>query len=394
VSPRGKRQSRHRKRSAGELDELAIAVASLHHEQGIEHKAVAAELQKEGKDVRDERDVRALLARARERSLVSINVVPRAAPPRIDVEVSEALAAATGARRALAVVTDLASDERRRSDNDGKRARRLRESNELHSILGAAAASYIWGNLREGDRVAVGGGRGSAHTIAALGRIVPASYAADHGVLSLSGTRMSSRRASGVDIPGAEADYSASNLAALLIKGNLDGNNVKLCRLPGFIGDRHRDSMVNRFASHLRRVPSKPLDADVAVFGGGVIDDAHELMLVPDPQNDEIKDELAKIRGLVEDDCPAPVVNFCDVFYAGPDIPARRRKQIARVVDGLNRKVVTVTPEKLQPVHEKILVAGGRQKLPALRLLARDDWEGIKPTTLVTDNATARHLLA
>ena len=390
----GDRRSRNRKRTYRELDELAIAAATLHHERGLSHTGVAEELIRGGKDVRGDRDVRVLLQRAEDRSLVRIHVVPQASEPEVDKALGEQLATLLGVRKALAVVTDLAADESYASTDSDRRARSLRESNELHSLLGAAAADFLWGILRETDRIAVGGGRGPAHTVAALGRDVPDGYVGKHEVLSLSGTRMSRKRASGVESPGAEADHIALNLATLIISGDLHGNNVMLCRLPGFMEGGDREKLMKRFSPHLQHATSKPLEADIALFGAGVVDLGHELVMAPDPQNDEIKAELTDLQGLIEKGCPAPVVNFCDIFYPAPDLPKRHVAVVNRIVEGLNRRVVTVEPHKLNEVPEKILVAGGKQKLPLFRLLADPAFDDLRLTTLITDTSTARALVA
>lgn len=392
---RGDKRSRAPKRGPAEMDELAIAVATLHYERNLGHDLVAAELRSEGRDVRDPRDVRKLLARAHERALVSVSVMPRAVPPPRDETLGRRLARAIGVRNAVVVVTDLGADESHRSTDPDRRAQARRESNELHSLLGAAAAEHLWERLRSEDRIAVGGGRGPAHTVAALGRLRAErdpAYADQHVVLSLGGVRLTSAHSPGVEMPA--ADYNASCLANIIVEGEVDAQNVRLCRLPSFLDEDHRDTLMKRIAPHLRGSPSRPLEADVAVFGGGVIDHAHELMVLGDPQYEEIKDELVQLRKLIDGGCEAPVINFCDVFYPGPSVPEKKQKLVERIVAGLNSKAVTIAPEKLEPVHEKILVAGGHQKLPMLSVLTAADWQGLRPTTLVTDQATARGLLA
>jgi DNA-binding transcriptional regulator LsrR (DeoR family) len=389
----GRQGQRERKRAQSELDELAIAVATLHHERGLDHEETAAQLRKSGKDVRGRRDVKDLLHRAKARDLVSINVVPRASSPELDRELGERLARKLGIRQVIAVETNLASDQALESEDVAERQRSLRESNELHSLLGAAAADHLWGNLRTRDRIAVGGGRGPAHTVAALGRVVPEDYGEAHKVLSLSGTRLSPKRASGVPVPGAEADHSALNLADVIVESKRIGNNVKLMRLPGFIGDSSRDDLIKRFGPHLQSFSDKPIEAEIAIFGAGVIDRGHELLLAEDPQNNEIKGELKQLRQLIDSGCGAPLVDVCDIFYAGPSIPKKFKQRVERIVRSLNAKVVTVNAEKLDLIEEKLVVAGGHQKLPFFQLLADRQWRGVRPTTLVIDTSTARRIL-
>lgn len=393
MAGQGKKRQRKRKRTPRELDELAIATATLHFERGWDHEKVASELRQGGKDVRSSRDVRNLLERAKERSLIEIHVVPRASEPEVDKALGEALAAKVNARTAIAVRTDLASDRSFASKDPSRRLRSLRESNELHSLLGAAAADHLWARMREDDRIAVGGGRGPAHTVAALGRDVPEGYEGRHEILSLSGARMSRKRASGVASPGAEADHSALNLASLIIDGELHGDNVMLCRLPGFMDAGDRDKLMARFAPHLQPTTKKPLEVQIALIGAGVVDLGHELLMAPDPQDDEIRDELRALRRMIENGCLGPIVNFCDNFYPAPGLSKAQRNTATRIADGLNSRVVTVAPKKLNGVSEKILVAGGRQKLPLFELLADEAWNELTITTLVTDTATARTLL-
>lgn len=60
-----------------------------------------------------------------------------------------------------------------------------------------------------------------------------------------------------------------------------------------------------------------------------------------------------------------------------------------RVVDHpVNARVIGMPPERLARVRNKVLVSGGREKLDILRAALRS----LRPQTLVTDEATARHL--
>ena len=188
-------------------------------------------------------------------------------------------------------------------------------------------------------------------------------------------------------------------------------------------GPTERDAVRAKYAPHLADTPrtetgpnlKPPLAADsnipggharlgaggrlhVALFGFGVLGESHHLLrfeqLVTPVVRPQIQDlmELCKEHNALR----TSIIDVCDSFglLPVPNLPEDCRKRAQDIVDTLNRKMLVVTPTVLDRAREKILVGGGAAKLPALEgILRHPEVVGIHPTTIVTDEASARAVL-
>lgn len=342
---------------------------------------------------RDVGDVRRLLRRAIDKGLVEFKVRAPPVVTAIDKELSTEVADKARCRRAIVVAVDPVADEGYRSPDPETRERSLRGGDDLNEALGWHAAKHLLSRLESNDYVAVGGGRAVALTIKGIEAHEP--VLGDHHVISLSGGRIRQPWAGQVGAFALGADDNASRLAMrILPRAKWTAEKIHLCGLPGFIDDHHTD-LIDAFAPHLvaeDAITAPDQTYGHAIFGAGVLDASHYLMRAKDPQTDVIREELTALTTILSAECPAPVVDFCDFFMVGPRIPKKARKIAEEIVSGLNAKVVTAAPDKLNNVRERILVAGGPHKHDVLELLASVDC-AIRPTMLVTDRTTAKELL-
>jgi len=121
------------KRSQDILDDLAIKVAKMHYEEALEPSEIARQLKKEG--IRDARDARVLIQRARDRKLASVKVEPTLTSPR-DFGLEEELRVLTEIRCLVAKTKLAITSENLDSDDPDERQRAQQDNGDLHRQLG------------------------------------------------------------------------------------------------------------------------------------------------------------------------------------------------------------------------------------------------------------------
>ena len=190
-----------------------------------------------------------------------------------------------------------------------------------------------------------------------------------------------------------DADHNAEGLARHLRAGPDDWGHVTAVHLPIFVPSE-RDAVLGIVAPHLLDPPPSgpPLDLDIALYGCGVLSPGHHAVAFRSRATDAVQDELDVLARQVWPDIPAAVIDVCEHYLVGDDVPAALRPVVEGVVARLNERVVAVAPAILARARERILVAGGRYKFPAV-LATLTVVPAMRPTTLVTDEATARRLL-
>jgi DNA-binding transcriptional regulator LsrR (DeoR family) len=369
------------RRRPDELDRIAIEAVRLQREEKLSTADIECELRRQGERVNGLRDIRFLLDRAKKRGLVTIQVTPSAAAPDLDESLGRELAKRMRIRQAL--VVDCGRDEL--SDDVVTHAPAVRGSGILHEALGVAAANRLAQVLRDGDSVAVGAGRGVSATIRALSESELGLAVEGLSVASLGGGMLRTPFAPRNAIDLVDADYNAAQMAIAL---RIPVSRVTLCYLPAFAPADRCDELVDLVAPHLRN-----LNANVLLYGGGVVDEAHYLLRMEDPQTQVIRSQAEQLRKVVERH-RAAVIDFCDEFFVAPDVPPDLVAEVSDIVRTLRAAAIRIAPVELARPAERILVAGGRRKIQALALLTDPGWEGPRPSTLVTDCPTARTLLA
>ncbi|MBI4201829.1 MAG: hypothetical protein HY532_01770 [Chloroflexi bacterium] len=388
-------ESLRQRRSPDELDRLAFQAIRLALTEGLAAKEVLARMNHPERVVRDEREVQWLISRARQRDLADIKVEPRgghqssAAP--LDTELGARLSALTGVRDVLAVKTALARDQGYLLDpNAPQRRAAFSESDQLHRLLGQAAAHYLWNRLRQGDRIALGGGRAIGFMVDALDRLAQADPKTFGNIMveSLVGSMIIwpwSERQANLD-----SDAVAVRLAGVL---GVPQQNVSLVHLP--IALESGREVIAAVAPHISDAPWE-VPPDLAFFGVGVLNSGHNLLQDTGPQSHAIRGEIEELRVKVLPKAPNVIAEICNrYFWIGDDtVPPDLRRAVERILRGLNAKTIAIPLEKLDRAKEKVLVAGGAQKYPGLlRVIQRNSSLGLQLTGLITDEATCRRLL-
>jgi DNA-binding transcriptional regulator LsrR (DeoR family) len=372
------------KRSPAELDNLAREAAKLLYEKGLSPGQVCKRL-----GLRDTRDVRMLIKRARDRRLVVVRVEPVDAIPTVDRPLGDELASVTGIATTLVVKTTfpLGSDQEQSTDSQ---AAQFVKDDDLHSQIAKRAAWHLWRCLRDRDVIGVGSGRGVGFTIQALKNICSTQNRriSDVEIFSLCGGRLFRPMWRMERSP--DADHSAMELGTLL---QVTNNCINLVQLP-LVLDQAREIMA-RVAPYLLEDTPEPPSLDIAIFGLGVLS-KQDHYLLSHPTTQPIQQELAHLKEHVLPLCPSAVVDVCSRFWVWSGaLPLELERKAKEIVETLNGKMVAIAPTKLNRAREKILVAGGSQKYEGLLAFLREgeDQIGVRVTTLVTDEETARKLV-
>ena len=370
------------KRSNEERDSIGVLAAKLYYEEGRSLEEVQERLSERGFDVRSARDVGLAIRRAIDNQLckVRVDVFAEASPL---ADLSDELARAAGLRRALVAATSDAGRDAGIDDGD------------LHRRLGDLAARFLWdSSLRPGDRIGVGPGRGVGCTIHELSPLVPErlSYGG-YRIYALTGGTTGSPSPDWADI--LDADHNAEGMARHLRAGPDDWANVTPVHLPIFVPSG-RDSVLSIVAPHLLDPPpdgaGPALELDVALYGCGVLSHGHHLVTFRSRSTESVREQLDRLGREVWPQAPSAVIDICEHYLVGEDVPPSLRGLVEDVVAELNERVVAVAPSILGRARERVLVAGGRYKFPAV-VAALTKVPEMRPTTLVTDEWTARRLL-
>ena len=433
-----------KKRSLADLDRLARNVAKLFYEQQLTYGQIGETLARAGHDVRGERDVRLLLNRARDahRQLVMVRAeeLSATAPP-VDEELSRRLA--DQFHIPVAIVARTGNLGSKTTGDDAHQ-----DNDDLHRQLGAVAARHLLAVLRDRDHVGVGAGRGTAFTIDALRPLVEGRRPQGLRIVSLIGAANVVQTWGGFP-ENLEADNNAGKLAAILgldpaavvpvgMRGVLEdtlmawtlaelgehfkgrthptvgdvvdelGGDGDAITVSDFLAKLEQlvpanparrtfgDVVREKYAPHLSDESGERLQ--VALFGFGVLGQAHHLLRFENLVTPAIKSEKDDLQRLWEahEALKTAIIDVCNSFglLPVPGVPDDVLEQAQEIVRTLNRKMLVVTPAVLNDAREKILVGGGAAKRPALEAILRHpEIVGIRPTTVVTDEQSAKAVL-
>ncbi|GEM_PF-2066318 len=386
--------SLRQRRSPEELDRLAFQAIQLALTEGLAAKEVLARMNHPRKVVRDEREVQWLMSRARQRDLADIKVERKGSQqsaPLVDLDLGARLAAVSGVRDIIAVKTALAKEEDYLLDPSALQRRvAFAESDQLHRVLGRTAARYFWDRLRQGDKIALGGGRAIGFMVDALDGIAqeePKGFG-DILIESLVGSMIIwpwAERQANLD-----SDAVAVRLAEVL---GVPQKHVSLVHLP--IALESGREVIRAIAPQIADVTYEFVP-DLAFFGLGVLNSGHSLLQDTGPQSHAIREELEELRTRILPEAPTVIAEICNrYFWIGDgNTQTEVRETVERILQGLNNKTIAIPLDKLNKAKEKVLVAGGAQKYAGLlRLLQRDNGLGLQLTGLITDEVSCRRLL-
>ena len=312
----------------------------------------------------------------------------------IDERLSEALSGRTHIWRAQVVVIegvgDAFSEDYLKPDGSAEANRAFEAHDRLHQALGQAASSYFASRLKRGMTIGVSSGRGVGFLVMGLAELAQERPSLLRGYQSIRIESMCGGARVGAwavpTVRALDADENVFQLSAIL---GVPRSGVTYMR--GWIsGERQRDA--GREVS-----PGPPLD--MALVGLEVLNTRHQFFLHHDqnvqlgaiaPYIETLKELQSQDRALLDS-----VAGIAHHFFA-----TGQRKYPGRLleaVDGINREVLVVPPERIRTAEEVIMVAGGAQKLNALVDLLDGGCPGapvdLENLSLVTDAWTAERVL-
>src|SRR6266545_3063874 len=373
---KGASPDRSSKRSVDELNDLAVDAARLVYEQGLSAVEAADRLKQARRPVRGARDVRLLTQRARNPRNPLIRVRVERLTGEADqnlIELGIRLAKATGLREALIDRADDApADGSPPSGDASTREDAYAESDRLHYRLAALAARYVWGRLREGDCIGIGGGRAPTYVTEWLEKEwgtgdVERKFDADDLLDRLGNSLAKDFKAWPVEF-------------ALASHPQREAPDIIAARAPQLIGDLWEGP----------RVP------DIAVFGVGVVSTGYPPLESQSTYTKGIETILEELKRRIDDAPTGPMLgDVCNHFWVLGERTEAGFRALDAIAQRLNNICISIPPSKLDKAADKILVAGGEQKYPAVRMLLSGPGNTVvRPTVLATDEKTALRLLA
>lgn len=310
----------------------------------------------------------------------------------IDERLSEALSDRTRIWRAhVAVVEgvgDAFSDDYLTPDDSAEANRAFEAHDRLHQALGQAASTYFATRLRRGMTIGVSSGRGVGFLVMGLAELAQDRPSLLRGYRSIQIESLCGGARVGAwavpTVRALDADENVFQLSSIL---GVPRSGVTYMR--GWISGERRQDVHSSDGQTL----------DMALVGLEVLNTRHQFFLHHD-QNVQLGAIAPYIETLKELQVEDPtlldsVAGTAHHFFATGEREYPDR--LLEAVDGINREVLVVPPERVLAAEEVIMVAGGAQKLNALV----DLLDGRCPSapvdldnlTLVTDAWTAERAL-
>ncbi|MCY4527667.1 MAG: hypothetical protein OXD46_01380 [Chloroflexi bacterium] len=312
----------------------------------------------------------------------------------MDERLSEALSGRTSIWRAhVAVVEgvgDAYSDDYLIPDGSPEANRAFEAHDRLHQALGQAASTYFATRLRRGITIGVSSGRGVGFLVMGLAELAQERPSFLRGYQSIrieslcGGARVGAWAVP--TVRALDADENVFQLSSIL---GVPRSNITFMR--GWISGERRPDINND-------LPHKP-PLDLALAGLEVLNTRHQFFLHHD-QNVQLGAIAQYIETLKELQAGDPtlldsVAGIAHQFFVtgAREYPER----LSEAVDGINREVLVVPPERVRKAEEVIMVTGGAQKLNALVDLLDGRCPGapvdLDNLTLITDAWTAERAL-
>ncbi|MCQ4211734.1 sugar-binding transcriptional regulator [Streptomyces longispororuber] len=307
---------------------LLVKVARMYHERGVRQPEIAAHLNM------SQPRVSRLLKEAVDRGVVRTVVV---SPDGVHAELEDALAERYGLRDAVVVEVEGAGSD-------------------VIPALAAATATYLDATLKGGDVIGVSSWSATLLEAVKVMRAKTPSVAGE--VVQLVG---------GSGSP--EVQLHATRLAVRLAE--LTGARPVFAPSAALVGSRELRDLLSQ----------EPAMADVirswsrltlALLGIGSLDPSPLLRRSGNAITDRDQEQLRKL-GAVGDVC----ARYFDADGSPVDAP-------------FNDRLIGIEPDQLREVERRIGVAGGMDKVAAIRGAVRGGWINI----LITDVEVARHLLS
>jgi DNA-binding transcriptional regulator LsrR (DeoR family) len=312
------------------IDELRLMtkVAHLYYNQDMTQPEIAAQL-----DL-SQATVSRLLRRAKQEQIVRVTVN---APYGVYAELEEQLQKRYGLKEAVVVDS-------------------VEHSDQLLRDIGSAAAYYLETTLRAGEVIGVSSW--SATLLAMVDALQPLARASQIRVVQILG---------GLGNPSAEV--YASRLVGRL--ANLVRGEAVLLPAPGIVGSPEAVPILLE-DRYVRETMSLFDQITIALVGIGTVEPSG---LLASSGNIFSPEELTMLR------MAGAVGDICLRFFDAAGTP---------VATPLNERVIGMNLDQLRRVKRAVGIAGGKQKLSAIR----GALQGQLINVLITDHFTAHHLLA
>jgi DNA-binding transcriptional regulator LsrR (DeoR family) len=301
------------------------------------------------------------------------------------------LAEVAGLRSVRLTRSELSSEKDYASSDEGQRRQAYVDSDRLHGRLGWLAAQHVWARIQEGDCIAVSGGRAPAYTVETLKRMVGAQW-----------------RLGRIQVVSLSARFGEKEWGTDDVERKFDADDL-LDRLGGSLAKEYqpwpvefalasqptreaRDIIAKRAPQFADEPWGEPPLPDIALFGVSVVHAGHPLLA---PSSKAYTKGIERILNDVKQQRrgDAFLADVCNYYWVAGEEEAENFQEQRRNAQRLNEVCIAISPAKLDQAKEKVLVAGGAQKYPAILALLKGDGALFKPTTLVTDQAIAERLI-
>jgi DNA-binding transcriptional regulator LsrR (DeoR family) len=297
---------------------------------------------------------------------------------------------AAGLRSVLLTRSPLSHEKDYTSSDELLRRRAYMDSDQLHYRLGRLAAQHLWDRVRDGDVLAVGGGRAPGNTVEWLERMVQPEWRLDYVEAVSLAARFGEKQWGKDDLrPKLDADDLADRLGRIVAK-EYQAWPVEFALASQPTRDEP-ELIAKRAPQMVGETWEEPETPDLAVFGVSTVIEGHPL-LTPNAFTKGIEPILERARQQLSG--KARIANICNYYWVVGDKRDDNYAEQCRIAEALNEVCIAIAPSKLALVEDKVLVAGGLQKYQAILSLLEEGDHLPKPTTLVTDQAIAERLLS
>jgi DNA-binding transcriptional regulator LsrR (DeoR family) len=265
----------------------------------------------------------------------------------------------------------------------------LKAADDLHRCLGEAAAEILLNSLRKNMTIGISSGRGVGFSVEALAgnvRRMPAwvsGYAGIHLVSMCGGVHAGRWEASNPANRDFDADENVFALAAAL--------GIPRANISYISGTLPTDS--GEASDH-----DLNLNLDLAVIGLGQLNTRHHYFRDLIERRSNSPSGLINKNNEPHPNDPALYDNLAEIVMklypsgSRPLTPA-----FLQAIQVVNQTILSIAPVKIKNASELMLIAGGRQKVEALRGLLSGEYPEApidrRNLTLVTDTWTAETIL-
>jgi len=275
----------------------------------------------------------------------------------------------------------------------------LEDDNRLHRSLARALAHHLKIILRSGDHIGVGGGRANYETAKVLYQQGPLPLTNITATAMMGRLSYPPQQNTRQGNHALDADDVAFMLAAAFQQSVAQPISMNLALpSPDTVAELKSVSPGLLLSEDKWRDEPDRFVPDIALTGVGSLDPrgGHAFSDLEALAVDPIREPLGKLLELIKPDEYCPVGDIANRLFFVPPPPgvaigADVEKEVKRLIDEINDKLLCITLEQLRMVKKVIVAAGGSFKVNALFTLLSQSSPIIHE--LCTDERTAQGLL-